>query len=205
MTGRRDRKKRRTRADLVRAAVSLVEERGFDRVTVEDISAAAGVSARTFFNYFTGKEEAVVGPDPEAGPRIRAHVLAQPDDVPTLQAVRSALLAEIADEGADERALLSVRMRIVQADPGLLARVFAGGRRTEEHLVTAIAERTGLAAGDAYPLLLAAAASAALRCAMTRWATTDRSLPDLLGEAVDLLAVGLTDPPGAHRRGTGGS
>jgi AcrR family transcriptional regulator len=43
------------------AAGSLVLERGLDEATVDAIAEAAGVSARTFFNYFAVKEDAVLG------------------------------------------------------------------------------------------------------------------------------------------------
>ncbi|NUT47059.1 MAG: TetR family transcriptional regulator, partial [Saccharothrix sp.] len=124
--GLRDRKKRQTRAALGRAAVRLVAEHGLDNVTVEDISAAADVSPRTFFNYFAGKEEALLGPDPEVGPRLRALVVAQPADLSAAAAVREALVAEVAAELADDRELWLLRMRVVQQHPVLLVKVFAG-------------------------------------------------------------------------------
>ncbi|MDN4471925.1 TetR/AcrR family transcriptional regulator [Demequina zhanjiangensis] len=60
-SGLRQRKKRARRAALVESAQTLVLARGLDAVTVEDIAAEAGVSARTFFNYFDSKDEAVLG------------------------------------------------------------------------------------------------------------------------------------------------
>ncbi|MFE2751649.1 TetR/AcrR family transcriptional regulator [Actinosynnema sp. NPDC059335] len=198
--GLRDRKKRQTRTALAHAAVRLVAERGLDNVTVEDISAAADVSPRTFFNYFAGKEDAVLGPDPEAGPRMRANVLSQPAHLSAAEAVREALLAEVAAELADDRDFWLLRMRVVQQHPVLVAKVFAGGEAVERHLVAAIAQRVGLPADDTYPLLLAAAAGAAFRVAVTRWSSTAAPLQDLLAEALDMLAAGLAEPPRAEPR-----
>lgn len=55
-TGLRERKKAETRQALAEAALALAVERGPAAVTVDDIADAAGVSARTVFNYFPTKE-----------------------------------------------------------------------------------------------------------------------------------------------------
>ncbi|WP_182977072.1 TetR/AcrR family transcriptional regulator [Arthrobacter cheniae] len=57
----RDRQKAETWLTLHQAAVASVLERGLDSATVETITARAGVSQRTFFNYFPSKEDAVLG------------------------------------------------------------------------------------------------------------------------------------------------
>jgi AcrR family transcriptional regulator len=53
----REARKARTRSDLRRAAQNLFAERGFDTVTVAEVSAAAGMSVQTIFNHFASKEE----------------------------------------------------------------------------------------------------------------------------------------------------
>ena len=58
-TDLRARRRRQTTWDIHDAALRLARERGFDNVTIEQISAEAGVSQRTFFNYFPAKESAV--------------------------------------------------------------------------------------------------------------------------------------------------
>jgi AcrR family transcriptional regulator len=57
----RERKKAETGAALHEAAASLALEHGVDQTTVEAIASSAGVSPRTFFNYFQVKEDAIVG------------------------------------------------------------------------------------------------------------------------------------------------
>jgi AcrR family transcriptional regulator len=59
--GLRERKKRERADTIVDAAQRLVLAHGLDGVTVEEIAAAAGISPRTFFNYFETKDDAVLG------------------------------------------------------------------------------------------------------------------------------------------------
>jgi len=60
-SGLRERKKQQTRAAIHHAAIDLVTDRGLTGVTVEEICTAAGVSPRTFFNYFPSKGHAALG------------------------------------------------------------------------------------------------------------------------------------------------
>lgn len=60
----RERKRRETRAAIEHAAISLVDELGYDNVTVAMISERAVVSQGTFFNYFPTKDAAIVGLGP---------------------------------------------------------------------------------------------------------------------------------------------
>nr|QZD57709.1 TetR/AcrR family transcriptional regulator [Glycomyces sp. TRM65418] len=46
---------------LKRTALDLFEERGYERVSVAEIAAAAEVSKATVFNYFPSKEDLVIG------------------------------------------------------------------------------------------------------------------------------------------------
>lgn len=57
----RERKKVETWTAIHEAAASLAQQRGLEQATVESIAETAGVSPRTFFNYFQAKEDAVLG------------------------------------------------------------------------------------------------------------------------------------------------
>ncbi|GAB2805066.1 TetR/AcrR family transcriptional regulator [Lentzea nigeriaca] len=199
----RDRKKRRTRAALERATVRLAAERGYDHVTVEEIAAEADVSVRTFFNYFASKDEALIGADPEAGPRMAERILAAPDDVTPFQAYRDSILAEITDELNNARDLWLLRKDVLMQRPDLLVRAFANSAEYEQLLASAVGQRAGLPESHLYPRLLVAAGSAAFRCAVTRWALDDSvALGDVVGDALDLFGTGLAHVPHHHEGGT---
>ena len=54
-----ERKRRAVRGELSEVALRLLTDRAFDTLTIDQIAAAAGVSRRTFFRYFTSKEDVV--------------------------------------------------------------------------------------------------------------------------------------------------
>jgi AcrR family transcriptional regulator len=57
----RERKKVETRIAIHEAALRLVAENGAGQASVDAICSEAGVSSRTFFNYFPSKVSAIVG------------------------------------------------------------------------------------------------------------------------------------------------
>ncbi|KIZ17137.1 TetR/AcrR family transcriptional regulator [Streptomyces natalensis] len=73
-TGRRERKKARTRKALADAALRLFLEHGYDQVGVKDVAEAADVSVTTLFKHFSGKEALVFDRDGERGEALVAAV-----------------------------------------------------------------------------------------------------------------------------------
>lgn len=64
-TSRRELKRHQTAMRLQQCALDLTVQHGFDGWTIEDLAEAADVSRRTVFNYFEGKAEVVLGPEPD--------------------------------------------------------------------------------------------------------------------------------------------
>ncbi|MEU5678062.1 TetR/AcrR family transcriptional regulator [Streptomyces rochei] len=193
--GLRERKKRATRAALAEAAVRLAAEHGAEKVTVEAISAAAGVSVRTFFNYFDTRDDAFVVIDADAGARMRAAVLDAPPGLPPLEVLRGALAAEIA-EAEQQHELWRLHAEVLHASPHLLARGVGAHMAAEAELAEAIAERLG-DTGGLYPRLLAAVAGTAVRISMDHWSAhqEEAAFLDVFHKVFSLLAAGLPAPP----------
>ncbi|GIF10657.1 TetR/AcrR family transcriptional regulator [Actinoplanes teichomyceticus] len=185
----RDDKRRQTRLALIGAALRLADERGADRVTVDEISAAAAVSPRTFFNYFATKEDALVGDPLEGCTDTRRLLLAAPPG-PALAAVQAALTPAVR-QIQDDRELWLLRLRVIMNNPQLLPRLAAAAATAEHEMTAAIAERLRLPADHAYPPVLAAATGAALRVAMMRWAAAAQP-PAAVPESA--AAATATDP-----------
>jgi AcrR family transcriptional regulator len=93
--GLRERKKQETRAALGWAAIQLIVERGADNVLVEDIAAAAGVSARTFNNYFSSKGEAIAARHLDRSLKTAQDLRDRPVDEPLWTALTNAVLAQL--------------------------------------------------------------------------------------------------------------
>jgi AcrR family transcriptional regulator len=198
----RQRKKLATRRALQRFALDLVAERGYSRVTIEDIAEAADVSPRTFFNYFPSKEAALVGADPERTESLRQRLIDEPADKTPLEALRTVMVEEVrrlADELTElggEPADWVCRMKLAMADPHLRAAQAAHMTQIERAVVAGLSERLGTEPGnDLYAILLASTAIGLMRAVISIWARLGEAvaLDTLTDSAFVALAHGL--PP----------
>lgn len=193
--GLRERKKRRTRAALGRAAFELCLEHGYEAVTVADIAARADVSTRTFFNYFSSKEEALLGGTDRAE-RLVVRLAGRPADEPLWDALRATVADELLDEQVPSRDQLHAQMRLVIEHPALLQQQLMLWLDMEERLVAEVARRTGAAPDALAPRLVIAAAVAAIRVALTRWVAhpTDESLHAAIDTALATISQAFPGP-----------
>jgi AcrR family transcriptional regulator len=194
--GLRERKKAETRRALASAALRLAGELGPDGVTVEAIAAAAGVSARTFFNYFPSKDDAVVGTSSAHSSELLANLVGRPANERPLEALRLATLATAGRLEADADTMMR-RRQLFQRHPALAARQAAGFAEVERGLVEEIARRTDLDPDlDTYPAVVVAAALGAVRVAITVWheRAGPGRLTELLDEGFDHLVHGFDQP-----------
>ncbi|MFY2556980.1 TetR/AcrR family transcriptional regulator [Corallococcus terminator] len=83
------------------AAMSLFQERGYDRTTVEEIAARAGLTERTFFRYFSDKREVLFSRSKELEALLVNTIADAPKAMAPLDAVAAAL--EATSPGFEER------------------------------------------------------------------------------------------------------
>jgi AcrR family transcriptional regulator len=177
--GLRERKKRRTRDALLRAALELFTERGYERTTVDDIAAAVDVSQRTFFRYFASKEEAAFFVGRLAESRFVEAVRERPPEEAPLDALRRAL-AESWDgigEAVERVVPLDLHLRfyqVIESTPALLAAHLRRATELEERIARIIAEREGLDVdSDPRPRVVVAVFGAVVRVTERIWSVRD--------------------------------
>ncbi|MFC5186455.1 TetR family transcriptional regulator [Actinomadura harenae] len=193
--GLRERKKAATRDALSRAAMRLALEHGVEGVTVDAIAASAGVSTRTFHNYFPGKEEAIVAPLTDGARAVLTLLAGRPADEPVWDSVRAVLHEVVTPpERMEETVAL---LRIVQTDPSLVASQLCGLGEMQAEAAALIAARTGTdPARDLYPHLVAGVLGMTMRVVVSLWAGGggDGDLPGLVDSALAQFRAGLPVP-----------
>jgi AcrR family transcriptional regulator len=201
--GLRERKKRATRAALSWAAIRLTVQRGFDNVLVEDIAEAAGVSPRTFNNYFSSKGEAIVARHLDRCLRVADALRHRPASEPLWESITQAALAqfdpgpEITAHPVTDHQQWVAGVRLMVAEPAIQREFLQASALAEAGIAAAIAERTGTnVERDLYPQLVASAVMAASNAAMRHWLRADPpvAMEPLLLEALAQLAAGLPTP-----------
>jgi AcrR family transcriptional regulator len=188
--GKRERHKLATRRAIQTAADALFDSRGYADTTIRDITEAAGVTERTFFRYFSGKEALLVRDIEEMLPILGAAIRQRPATETPLEAVENSFVS-LFDRMRESRPNLSWLFhdgppgpKLAKSTPGLLLQF-------EQEIIDALTDRIpraeDLDEGEQFAAqVLARCAVAALRSAGIRYWQLGQSAAERAGE-VDLL------------------
>ncbi len=172
-------------------AFDLASLNGFDKVTINDLALAGGVSRSTFLRYFRTKEDAVLyAIDAQIAELVHA-LLTRPGDENDWTALRHALDTVIEPYRRDPTNALAMT-RLVQNSPALYARMLEKQHSWWPALTEALAERHDLPRPVPLPLVVkATAALVCLNIALDHWTASDGQLDliDLVDEAFATLSA----------------
>jgi len=141
--GLRERKKVARRLALIDATHALVERDGLEGATVEAICAYAGVSTRTFFNYFETKDDAVLGIAPWALDRTVGDTFAAGGPTGALMTDLEYVVTNLLDKPMIGRARIEAAMALARRDPRLLVRMMAWMEQNRGEVEALVRRRLG--------------------------------------------------------------
>jgi AcrR family transcriptional regulator len=173
--GLRERKKQRTRAMLIDAAIELCLKQGFEKTTVDQIASIADVSPRTFSRYFATKDAVITAIVDDAIEKAAVELARQPTDISHLEAILRAYVAMYTNTKSapatgltTERVMSTIRM--VMTSPTLRQTV----SEFRSHAANiALANRMGVGVDDRRLKLVAALWAAIIMTALDDLADPD--------------------------------
>jgi AcrR family transcriptional regulator len=165
--GRRERKRRQTRGRIEHAAMALFLDRGFDQTTIEDITEAADVSKRSFFDYFPSKEDVVFAWQDSFADDLANAVAARPVGEPLVRVVEEALGAAVMAAFDPQSLALG---DLIRETPALCARDQLKYAKLETRLTAALMARSSSAPAERLHVrLLSAVVIGAMRVGGEKW------------------------------------
>lgn len=188
----RERTRRIIQSELTEVAQDLFVEAGYEATTVEAIAEAAGMSKRTFFRYFSSKEDLVIGKYDLFGDRLAEAMADRPQDERLWESLRTIL--HLLDEYYDDprkRARSAAMESIVLSSPSLNAAYLDRLSRMQKLVVAEVRKRLpgSPSEADPRPEAIVGSAFACLVAAQTAWQASDksRSFSDLLDDAMAMF------------------
>ncbi|MBD5381417.1 MAG: TetR family transcriptional regulator [Clavibacter sp.] len=203
-TGLRERRRVETSARLTTLARRLTAERGLAGFTVEEVCEQAGVSRRTFFNYFASKEDALFGRSARVDTADLEEAFVAAGD-PEDPALSPTLLDDLADLCLERWARLDTdgtSMHDMHAafrrEPGLLVRALEAAMEDEAKDVLLVERREGLPPGDLRASVVVQAMGALGRSSAREFLAPDNvdPIPLILRRRLDALRE-IAHPPTA--------
>lgn len=191
--GRRELNRTRLRHNVHATAWQLVNERGYDEVTVEDIAAGSGISVATFYRHFSGKDDVVTRR--WLSPERFGYLVEQIDDGVDLPSAVASLFADYARAVEAYDVSLLTRLRAIHLDSGLRTAMARGREEDVQTLATLFGRVLGVDPMTHHLQVAAAVTITARSTTMAHWAALagTGSLADLLSECVRTLAPMLTE------------
>lgn len=165
--GRRERKRRQTRGRIEHAAMTLFLDRGFDQTTIEDITEAADVSKRSFFDYFPSKEEVVFAWQDSFADDLVAAIAARPANEPLVTVVEEAVSTTVMASFDPQSLALA---DLIRQTPALYARDHLKYAKLELRLTDALSARSKATESEKLRVrLLSAVVIGAMRVGGEQW------------------------------------
>ncbi|MDT9692209.1 TetR family transcriptional regulator [Streptomyces sp. P9(2023)] len=194
ISGLRERKKQRTRNALLRVALELFTTQGYEQTTVDEIADAVEVSQRTFFRYFTSKEEVAFAVQQTVEERFVQALAERPPEEGPLDALRNAVLCAWDSIGEAIMEVVPVELylrtfQMIESTPALLAVHLRRSMEMEEAIARLVAAREGVDVDeDPRPRIVVAAFSGVMRVTGQLWGRgTDLSLEGIRALTEDYL------------------
>lgn len=198
VTSHRERKKLQLREDLIEAAYQLFVMKGFDNTTVKDITDLVNVSSRTFFRYFSCKEDVVLDYEIVEYEEIITALRERPQSEPILTALRRASVSVTkgCEEGAygiDPNRFKTLR-ELIRNHPVIKAKSVEILQFKKEGLTALIAKKISAdPVQDLRPQTIATLLELVYSCAYDIWKEreVDVTYYDVLDEVFSLVENGV--------------
>lgn len=170
----RSRKKNAMMRQVQRIGLDLFEKRGFDSVTIEEVAAAATVSAPTIYRHFATKEGIVLWDDYD--PTLFRALGELLKSAPLLEAVRNAVARPLDKVYAADAGRMLQRARLVTGHAGLRV-AFAANLRVMQGELARMFLAAGVCRDELEAEVVAGATMTAVDVAMDHWARANGKWP----------------------------
>jgi AcrR family transcriptional regulator len=177
---------------LLKAAIELFIDRGYDQVTVAEIAERAGLKKRSFFRYFTDKREVLFGGSAAFEQTVVAGVLQAPETMPPLDAV----VASLATAGAGLTSWgepVRLRQQVIASSPELRERELIKLASLTAQVTHALTQR---GAEELTASLTAQAGMTAFTTAFELWTASPgaQDFHELIHDSLERLRTAISRP-----------